>query len=135
MSFPAIHVVAGVLSDADGRVLIAQRRSGTHLAGAWEFPGGKVRPGESAALALSRELREELGIEVEHAVALITLTHDYPDRTVLLEFSRVEAWRGEPRGLEGQQLRWEMPERLVAAGLLPADEPVASILSRSSGRT
>lgn len=135
MGSPAIHVVAGVLSDADGRVLIAQRPSGSHLAGAWEFPGGKVHPGESTELALRRELHEELGIEVDRVVPLITLTHDYPDRTVLLEFSRVVAWRGEPRGMEGQELRWEMPERLLAAGLLPADEPVAALLSRSSGRT
>jgi 8-oxo-dGTP diphosphatase len=132
---PAIHVVAGVLRDACGRVLIAQRTWRAHLAGAWEFPGGKLRPGESPPLALSRELREELGIEVEQAVELVTLTHDYPDRTVLLEFLRVAEWRGEPRGLEGQRLRWEMPGRLLATGLLPADQPVAAMLSRLSDRT
>jgi 8-oxo-dGTP diphosphatase len=128
-------VVAGILSDAFGRVLIAQRPWRAHLAGCWEFPGGKVGPAEIPGLALRRELHEELGIEVDRAEPFITLTHDYPDRTVLLEFMRVLEWRGEPRGREGQRLRWEIPRRLRATGLLPADEPVAAILSGSSGPT
>jgi 8-oxo-dGTP diphosphatase len=132
---PAVtHVVAGILRDTYGRILIAQRRSDAHLAGGWEFPGGKVGPEEAPRTALMRELREELGIEVERVVVLATLTHDYPEKSVLLEFSRVLTWRGEPRGLEGQRLRWEIPDRLIATGLLAADEPVALMLSKPSDR-
>jgi 8-oxo-dGTP diphosphatase len=135
VSADPIHVVAGILSDEFGRVLIAQRPWRAHLAGCWEFPGGKVGPAELPGPALRRELHEELGIEVDRIEPLITLTHDYPDRRVLLDFMRVLGWRGEPRGREGQRLRWEMPGRLRATGLLPADEPVAALLSASRGPT
>ena len=127
-----IHVVAGVLHDAFGRVLIAQRPWGSHLAGHWEFPGGKVHAGETVEIALRRELREELGVEVIRTQALTRLSHDYPDRSVLLEFARVFEWRGELRGLDGQLLRWEYPDRLLETGLLPADAPVVALLSRLS---
>jgi 8-oxo-dGTP diphosphatase len=133
VTFPAtIHVVAGVLHDAAGRVLIAQRPWATHLAGRWEFPGGKVQAGETIGIALHRELREELGIEVLCAQALAKFSHDYPDRSVVLDFARVTEWRGELRGLDGQLLRWEFPDRLLETGLLPADTPVVALLSRLS---
>ena len=125
---PLLHVAAGVLSDAAGRVLIAQRPNGKHLAGGWEFPGGKLRAGESPAQALRRELREEIGIEVLDAEPLIRYTHDYPDRRVLLDVWRVTAFRGEPAGLEGQPLRWAPVDGLLDAGLLPADLPIIEAL-------
>jgi 8-oxo-dGTP diphosphatase len=128
---PLIPVAAGVLADNDGRVLIARRPPGRHGAGFWEFPGGKIAPGETAEQALGRELQEEIGVTVERAEPIMTLRHAYPDRLVELHCWRVLEWIGEPRGLEGQSLQWLPPDQLMAAGLLPADEPlVAALLPR-----
>ena len=124
----ALHVVAGVLANAAGDVLIAQRPAGKHLAGGWEFPGGKLDVGEDRVAGLSRELREELGVEVTQARPLIQLRHRYPDRDVLLDVWRVESFVGEPRGLDGQALRWCPPAALPDAQLLPADRPVVTAL-------
>ena len=79
---PRLRVVAAALFDDSGRVLIAQRPAGKHMAGWWEFPGGKVAPGESDAQALVRELREELGVDAQPDTEIMTLTHEYPDRVV-----------------------------------------------------
>ncbi|RMF95561.1 MAG: 8-oxo-dGTP diphosphatase MutT [Gammaproteobacteria bacterium] len=132
-----IRVAAGVLEDATGRVLVSRRPAGKHAAGAWEFPGGKLQPGESALQALARELDEELGIRLQAAEPLIDYTHRYPDRTVELQVFRVRRYAGRPRGREGQPLRWLAPEALLPAGLLPADEPIlrALALSRSADRS
>lgn len=124
----AVHVMAGVLSDATGRVLIAQRPAGRHLAGGWEFPGGKLHPGEERIEGLARELREELGVKVLRARPLIQLCHRYPDREIRLDVWRVDSFAGEPRGLEGQALRWCACRDLSAADLLPADRPVITAL-------
>ena len=121
-------MAAGVLRDDSGNVLIAQRPTGKHLAGSWEFPGGKLREGESPGEALRRELREEIGVEVLAAESLVRYTHEYPDRVVLLDVWRVTSFRGEPRGLEGQPLRWAPVESLLEAGLLPADLPIVDAL-------
>jgi 8-oxo-dGTP diphosphatase len=123
-----LHVAAGVIRNADGRVLIAQRPPGRPLAGHWEFPGGKVADGETALEALARELREEIGIEVVEAEPLLRYRHAYPDRVVVLDVWRVARFTGEPRALEGQPLRWELPDRLLAAGLLEADRPIVDAL-------
>jgi 8-oxo-dGTP diphosphatase len=128
---PAIHVVAGVLTDAAGRVLIAQRPPGKHLAGGWEFPGGKRDEGESREAALRREFAEELGVEVRAARPLIRYAHDYPEKRVELDVWRITAHRGEPRGLEGQALDWCAPEGLMAHDLLPADKPIVTALTLS----
>jgi 8-oxo-dGTP diphosphatase len=125
---PDLHVVAGVLRNSQGQVLIAQRPVGKPLAGAWEFPGGKVAEGESALQALRRELHEELGIEVLEAQPLIRYRHRYPERVVLLDVWIVEAYAGEPQSLEDQPLRWEAVEGLMAAGLLEADLPIVEAL-------
>jgi mutator protein MutT len=125
---PALHVVAGVLSDAKGRVLIAQRPRGTHLAGGWEFPGGKLQAGEERAAGLARELREELGVQVQHCRPLLRLHHEYPDRDIDLDVWRVDAYTGEPQGLDGQALRWCSLANLPQAELLPADVPVITAL-------
>ena len=127
-SRPAIHVVAGVLFDAAGRVLLAQRPPGKHLAGGWEFPGGKLEAGEERLAGLARELREELGITVEAAEPLLRLTHAYPERDVDLDVWLVTRYGGEPRGLDGQALRWCAPRQLGEAGLLPADRPIVATL-------
>jgi 8-oxo-dGTP diphosphatase len=123
-----ILVVAAALYDAAGRVLIAQRPGGKHLAGRWEFPGGKVAPGESEAQALARELREELGIEVTASSPFMRLTHDYSDRSVELSMWIVERYAGVPRGLDAQQLKWVAPAALGAEDLLEADRPFVEAL-------
>ena len=123
-----ILVVAAALYDAEGRVLIAQRPPGKHQAGRWEFPGGKVAPGESESAALARELREELGIVVTASRPLMRLQHTYPDRSVELSMWIVERWSGAPRGLDGQVLRWAAPARLGDEDLLEADRPFVAAL-------
>jgi len=123
-----ILVVAAALYDEQGRVLIAQRPQGKHLEGRWEFPGGKVARGESEAAALTRELREELGIEVAESSPFMRLTHCYSDRSVELSMWIVERFAGVPRGLDGQLLRWVPPEELVEEDLLEADRPFIDAL-------
>lgn len=126
----ALHVVAGALIDPAGRVLIADRPSGKSFAGRWEFPGGKCLPGEPAGDALKRELVEELGIEVTSAEPLMTVTHCYAagGATVRIECWRVDAWRGTPQGLDGQQLRWCTREELATADILEADRSIVTAL-------
>ncbi len=123
-----ILVVAAALYDAEGRVLIAQRPQGRHQAGRWEFPGGKVAPGESERQALVRELREELGILVTASRPFMRLEHSYPDRSVELSMWIVEGFAGTPRGLDGQELRWVAPARLGDEDLLEADQPFVEAL-------
>jgi 8-oxo-dGTP diphosphatase len=125
-----IRVVAAALYDNDGRVLIAQRPPGRHMAGRWEFPGGKIDDGESEQAALSRELSEELGITVGSAHPLLTIRHDYVDRSVELVMWIVEDYVGEPRSLDGQQLKWVPPARLLEEDVLEADRPFIEALQR-----
>ena len=128
MPAPRIHVVAGVLFDASGRVLVAQRPEGTHLAGRWELPGGKLGPGESREVGLARELSEELGIRVLAACPLILVEHRYPDRDVVLDVWSVGSYSGEPHGREGQPVEWRDVRSLDAADFPPADAPVLTAL-------
>lgn len=127
-SIPRIQVVAAVLRDREGRVLIAERPAGKPLAGFWEFPGGKLEPGEPAFDALERELQEELGIRVRHAYRLLRFVHRYPEREVELDVWRVTTWGGTPASQEGQQLGWVSPEDLKDWQLLPADQPIVAAL-------
>jgi 8-oxo-dGTP diphosphatase len=123
-----LRVVAAVLFDAQRRVLIAQRPPGRHMAGFWEFPGGKIGPGESPERALARELSEELGIELLRCHSLLQLRHDYADRSVALEVFVVDDFRGEPCGREAQALKWVSPAQLRCEELLVADRPVVEAL-------
>jgi 8-oxo-dGTP diphosphatase len=123
-----ILVVAAALFDVSGRVLIAERPAGKHMAGRWEFPGGKVAPGEAEKAALTRELEEELGIEVLAARPLMRLTHRYPDREVELSMWVVERYGGEPRPLDGQRLKWVECARLADEDILEADGPFGAAL-------
>jgi 8-oxo-dGTP diphosphatase len=127
---PRIVVAAGILRDAAGRILIAQRPAGGHVGGFWEFPGGKLNPGESPAEALVRELREEIGVHVEAATPFMAYRHDYPERSVELHVFMVERYAGDPRGVEGQPLRWVTVADFPSAGLLEADVPIAEQLAR-----
>lgn len=128
MSGRPIHVVAGVLSDAAGRVLVARRPGGAHLGGLWEFPGGKLGPGESREAGLARELSEELGVRVVSAHPLIWVEHRYPDRDVVLDVWSVESYSGRPFGREGQPVEWRDVRSLDPAEFPPADLPVLSAL-------
>lgn len=123
-------VAAGILCDSSGRVLVAERLGGGPFHGMWEFPGGKIGPDETAPEALSRELAEELGIEVTVCASFMNLRHEYDDRTVTIEFFIVSDWNCEPVGREGQALRWVEREQLHAVDLLPADEPVIEALKQ-----
>ena len=129
---PNLHVVAGALSDDQARVLICQRPPGKHMAGCWEFPGGKRDGDESRFEALVRELREELGLDVEQARPLIRFRHAYPDRLIDLDVWKVERFTGEPRGLEGQALDWVQASELDGSRLLPADRPIVTALTLGS---
>jgi 8-oxo-dGTP diphosphatase len=120
---PRLRVVAAALFDSDDRVLIAERPAGKHMAGWWEFPGGKVANGESDEHALVRELREELGIDARPEEHLMTLSHEYPDRHVDLVLWRAKITRGEPHGLDGQRLKWVECRLLGAEKILEADRP------------
>jgi 8-oxo-dGTP diphosphatase len=110
-----VRVVAGVLRDECGRVLIAQRPAGKHMGGYWEFPGGKIAPGESGEQALTRELAEELGVALHRCHPLLQLRHDYPDRVVELDVYEVD--------------EWVAAAELGAQGLLPADRPIIEVLN------
>ena len=123
-----VLVVAGALFDHAGRVLIAQRPAGKHLAGRWEFPGGKVAAGESETQALARELQEELGVQVMRSRPFMRLAHEYSDRTVELSMWLVEEFAGEPAGLDGQRLKWVAPTRLPEEDILEADRPFIEAL-------
>lgn len=123
-------VAAGILCDSEGRILIAERLGDGPFHGMWEFPGGKIAAGESSQCALSRELAEELGIEVTACSSFMNLRHEYDDRVVTIEFFIVTDWNSDPIGREGQALRWVPPEALDADELLPADMPVVEALRR-----
>lgn len=128
---PQIAVAAGILTDSKGRVLIARRPEGAHQGGWWEFPGGKLRRGETPLQGLIRELREELGIEVRAARPLLAYRHEYPERVIDLHVWRVTEFVGEPAGVEGQPLRWVAIAELTTVGLLPGDQPIIAALDGS----
>ena len=125
-----VEVVAGVIRDHRGRILLARRTEGRDLAGLWEFPGGKHEVDESAETALARELREELGIEIEIGAPLIRVPQAYPHKRLCLDVHGVQAWRGTVRGLEGQALAWVPPHKLADYPMPPADIPVVAALTQ-----
>lgn len=126
----ALHVMAGVLRDGQGKVLLAQRPPGKHLAGLWEFPGGKLEPGEAPPQALARELHEELGIHIDatDGMPLIRVPWHYGTRALLLDAWQFTRWQGTPASLEGQALQWSLPNQVDLATLAPADRPILQAL-------
>jgi 8-oxo-dGTP diphosphatase len=131
---PVVPVVAAAIVDRAGAVLIAQRPPGKHLAGRWEFPGGKVAAGEPDLIALARELAEELDIDLSREAGppehLLTLRHDYPDRCIELRCFLVPHFIGAVRALDGQRLKWVAPAALDAEDILEADRPFIETLQR-----
>ena len=125
-----VLVVAAALIDADGRVLITQRPVGKRLAGLWEFPGGKVEPGERPEAALIRELGEELGIEVEEAclAPLTFASHAYEDFHLLMPLYVCRRWQGGVAAREAQEIKWVMPRSLRDYPMPPADTPLVPAL-------
>ncbi|MCS6786444.1 MAG: Nudix family hydrolase [Thiobacillaceae bacterium] len=124
-----VQVAAAVVERPDGAFLMARRPAGKAYAGWWEFPGGKLEPGESPHQALVRELQEELGLTVECAHPWLTLDHDYAHARVRLNFFRVPGWRGTPRPHEGQDLAWVRADRPAVAPILPANGPILRALA------
>ena len=128
--FPVVLVVAVALVDVDGRVLLAERPAGKPMAGLWEFPGGKVRQGETPEAALIRELKEELGIDVT-ASCLAPFTfasHGYQDFHLLMPLYVCRRWQGMVTPHEGQRLAWVRPARLADYPMPPADKPLVAML-------
>jgi 8-oxo-dGTP diphosphatase len=128
MSIPIIHVAAAVITRPDGYFLLASRPADKSYPGYWEFPGGKIEPGESAQQALIRELDEELGIHVTHATPWITRRHNYSTAQVVLSFFRVSGWEGDPQPREGQTLSWQQAANIDVTPLLPANAPIINAL-------
>lgn len=123
-----LHVVAGIIVDDEGRILIARRPDHVHQGGLWEFPGGKCEPGEAPEAALARELGEELGITISRFSPFRCIAHDYADKQVLLDFWWVDGFSGEPSGAEGQQVRWVERASLGDYDFPAANEPVVAVL-------
>lgn len=123
---PVLHVVAGALIDADGRVLLAQRPPGKAMAGLWEFPGGKINPGEFPEYALMRELEEELGIETRPGCYLpIGFTsHSYETFHLVMPLFACRMWKGEITPREFQEIRWLTPREMYALPMPAADKPL-----------
>ncbi len=124
-----IEVAAAVIQRADGAFLLAQRPAGKVYAGYWEFPGGKIEPGEPADRALARELHEELGIDIGPPFPWITRVFAYPHGTVRLNFFRVHEWKGEPHPREDQAIAWQSAGAPMVAPMLPANAPVLASLA------
>jgi len=123
-----VEVVAAVIQRPDGSFLLGQRPPDKVYAGYWEFPGGKIDPGEAPLAALGRELREELGIAVERAYPWLTRDYDYAHAAVRLRFFRVTRWSGELHGRESQRFAWQSPAAIEVGPLLPANAPILRAL-------
>jgi 8-oxo-dGTP diphosphatase len=131
---PVVTVAAGIV-ERDGKVLIARRGPRSALAGKWEFPGGKVEPGETPEKCIVRELREEFGVETSAGAVVATVTHQYPEMTVHLIALRVYHLAGEWVPLEHEELRWVCHSDLWAFDFAPADRPIlAAILTGEQAR-
>ena len=124
-----VHVAVGVVLDEGGRVLISRRADDSHQGGLWEFPGGKVERGESLPMALARELREELGIQIGRTSPLLEIRHDYGDKCVLLDVHVVWEFSGEARGLEDQPLVWVATAELGHYLFPAANQPIIGAIN------
>lgn len=128
MTKPHHHVVCAIIVNAANQVLVAQRSAHQYYAGYWEFPGGKCEPGETLHQALTRELHEELAIDVEDAVPWMVIEHEYPPYVITLHIWQVMRYRGEPVGHEGQQVAWMDREQLLTLKFPEANDPIVDAL-------
>lgn len=126
-----IVVLAAIIESDDGQLLVTRRLDGTHLAGMWEFPGGKCEPGESHEACLARELREELGVEGTVGSELLSTEHAYTDRVIRLHFRLCRIY-GEPIAMLGQEIRWVRRAELHDLEFPPADREVIALLTGSA---
>ncbi|NNF95616.1 MAG: Nudix family hydrolase [Halobacteria archaeon] len=129
MSASVVHVAVGVVRNPQGDILIAKRPSHVHQGGLWEFPGGKVKAGESPQLALQRELHEELDIDITRCRPLIRIPHHYPDKQVLLDVWLVEAFNGIPHGKENQPIQWHSASELWELSFPAANHPIIQAIN------
>ncbi|MBT3531335.1 MAG: 8-oxo-dGTP diphosphatase MutT [Gammaproteobacteria bacterium] len=123
-----VHVAVGVILDLDRRVLVSKRHIDSHQGGYWEFPGGKVEVGETVERALSREIKEELGLEILTAFPLQKITHEYHDKSVLLDVYLVASFTGEAMGLEGQAIKWQPLDSLAKSDFPAANAEIIKTL-------
>ncbi|MDH5642512.1 MAG: (deoxy)nucleoside triphosphate pyrophosphohydrolase [Nitrospira sp.] len=126
-----VEVAAGLIHQ-DGRYLVARRKPGVHLAGFWEFPGGKREADESITECLKRELWEELGVRVDSPIPYRIVRHDYPEKTVELHFFRCVIEAGVAAPLDCEEIRWVRPEELTVLKLPPADQAIVEALQRDA---
>jgi len=124
-----VHVAVGVIQNTNGEILIAKRPNHVHQGGLWEFPGGKIHEGETVTTALVRELNEELNINVINTSPLITIPHEYPDKTVYLDVYLVTEFTGQPHGNEGQQIRWVSLTDISGYKFPDANQPIIMALT------
>lgn len=130
----ALVVVVAAVIEREGRILVAERQPGTHLAGYWEFPGGKVEPGETHVECLQREMREELGVATAVGPELLSTRFAYPGRTVELHFRRCEL-HGEPTAMLEQRMEWVPRHQLRALTFPPADRELIDLLAPPEPKT
>jgi 8-oxo-dGTP diphosphatase len=125
----SVPVVAAVVEDRDGSILLARRPDDKHQGGKWEFPGGKIEPNESGFDALVRELEEEVGIVITEATRLIRVPYRYPDKRVSLDVWQVQKYQGKPHGREGQPVRWVRRDELASQDFPPANRAIVAALT------